>query len=46
MNNGPFGRTLFSREAHRRSQKLFPYVKMVENREDIPIHVNNPATVF
>ena len=29
----------FTREANRKSQKLFPFVKMVEKHRDVPIHL-------
>ena len=33
-----FGRAIFSREANRKPQKLFPFVQMLENRRGVPIH--------
>ena len=36
-----FGRTISFREANR-SLKLFPFVKMVERRANVPIYLNTP----
>ena len=33
-----FVRASLSKEANRKSKKLFPFVKMVENQESVPIH--------
>ena len=34
-----FERAALARKANRKSQKLFPFVKMIENHGDVPIHL-------
>ena len=34
-----FGRDMSAREANRKSQKLFPLVKMMEKHGSVPIHL-------
>ena len=36
----------FGREANRKSQKLFPFLKMVEKHYSIPIHLNQFVTNY
>ena len=36
-----FGRELLFREVNRKSQKLFPFVKMVEKHGDVAIHIKD-----